>query len=357
MKIINIGVYPPPFGGVSIHLKRLKEYLDNGDIDNIIIDLSKYNSRAKANNGIKVMSWKEAILSLFFHKKAILHFHNFSWKSALIYYILGFKHFTILSFHNERFLGEIKKSHRVMQILTTKFINAMNYIIVDSQKCRAIAEQIIEDKSKIFIVPEFIPPSKVPVLSEQNSIMQIREKHKFLLSSNAFQISFHNGIDLYGIDMLIELTARLNKENIDTAFCFLLPKIGNDSYFLKLKEEVIKLNISDRFLFITNPLKEASSLWKESDLCIRATNTDGNSLSVLESLSVGTPVIASDCVPRPEGVVLFKTRDFNDLYEKTKMVLLNVNEFKNKVKSTNIENNAYKMISLYKSILKEVNNK
>ena len=97
MKIINIGVYPPPFGGVSIHLKRLKEYLDKGNIDNIIIDLSKYNSRAKANNGIKVMSWKEAILSLFFHKKAILHFHIFSWKSALIYYILGFKHFTILA--------------------------------------------------------------------------------------------------------------------------------------------------------------------------------------------------------------------------------------------------------------------
>ncbi len=355
MKIINIGSYPPPFGGVSVHLERLKKYLDKGGIDNIIIDLSRCNSEEKTNNEIKVMSWKKAIMFLFFHKKAILHFHNFSWKNTLIYYILGFKHFTILSFHNERFLVEIKKAPRVIQRLTIRFINAINYVIVDSPKCRAIAERIIETKSKIFVIPEFIPPSEVPVLNEQSSIMQIRKKHEFLLSSSAAEIYFHNGIDLYAIDMLIELTARLNEENIDAAFCFLLPKIGNNSYFLKLKEQIMGLNISDRFLFITNPLKEASSLWKESDLFVRATNTDGNSLTISESLSVGTPVIASDCVPRPEGAVLFKTRYLDDLHEKTKIVLLNIDKFKNKVKNTKIKNNAYEMISFYKSILKTEN--
>jgi len=355
MKIVNIGVYPPPIGGISIHLKRLKECLDKEGMDNVIIDISQYKSMEKKNRGIKVSSWRKAAIFLFFYKKAILHFHNFSWKNVFKYYTLGFRHFTILSFHNERFLEEIKKAPRVMQRLIVRFINTINYIIVDSQKCCTLAEQIVEKKSKLFVIPEFIPPLEVPALSEQSKIMQLRKKHTFLLSSNAFQIAFYKDIDLYGIDMLIKLTAKLNKENIDVAFCFLLPEIGNNDYFVKLKEEIIRLNISDRFMFITNHLKEAPSLWRHSDLVIRATNTDGNSLTVLESLSVGTPVTASDCVPRPESVLLFKTRDFDDLYEKTKMVLLNMDKFKNKVKSAYIENNAYKMISFYKSILKEIN--
>jgi len=350
MKVINIGVYPPPFGGVSNHLQRLRKYLEKENVKNESIDLSNYRSDEKINNKIKIMSWKKTILYLLFQKKAILHFHNFSWKNALIYYILGFNHFTILSFHDDRFLLEIEKAPIILRKLIIKSINSMNYIIVDSSKCRIIAEEIIENKSKIFIIPEFIPPSEIPRLDEQRLIAKMRKKYKFLISSNAFQISFHNNVDLYGIDMLIKLTARLNKENIDTVFCFLLPNIGNNNYFLKLKEEIIRLNISDRFLFITNPLKEASSLWKESDLVIRATNTDGNSISIYEALSIGTPVIASDCVPRPDGVVLFKTRDFDDLYKKTKMVLLNIDKFKNKVKNIKIENNAYKIIKLYKLI-------
>lgn len=350
MKIINIGVYPPPFGGVSIHLERLKEHLEKENIDNIIIDLSKYNNKRKINDGINVMSWKKAITYLFFYRRAILHFHNFSWKNTFIYYILGFKHFTILSFHNERFLSEIKKAPRILRKLIVRCINSMNYIIVDSSKCRIIAEEIIENKSKIFIIPEFIPPSEISRFDGESLITKMRKKHKFLISSNAFQICFHCGVDLYGIDMLIELTIRLNKEDIDVVFCFLLPTIADNNYFLELKEKIKKFNIGDRFIFITDPLEEASSLWQVSDLVIRATVTDGNSLSIYEALSIGIPVIASDCVPRPEGVVLFKTRDFDDLYKKTKMVLLNIDKFKNEVKNIKIENNAYKIIKLYKSI-------
>lgn len=353
MKIINIGVYPPPYGGVSIYLKRLREYLQKNRINNELIDLSSQNKREKINDGIKLMPWKKIVIYLFFIKKAILHFHNFDcWKDALKNYILGFKHITILSFHNERFLLEIEKAPRIMQKLIIKSINAMNYIIVDTQKCVAIAEKIIKNKSKIFVIPEFIPPSKIPNINRQDHIMEMRKKHKFLLSSNASHVVFHNDIDLYGIDMLIQLTSRLSKANMDIAFCFLLPKIGDDDYFLKLKKQIKIHNISDRFLFITDPLEEASSLWMISDLVIRATNTDGSSLSVFESIYVGTPVLASDCVPRPYGVLLFKTRDLNDLYKKTKEVLLKIKKIKDRIKNIDIENNAYKIIGIYKSIIK-----
>ena len=65
MKIINIGIYPPPIGGISIYLQRLKEYLDIKGMDNVIINILKYKSMEKSNRGVKNISWRKAVIFLF----------------------------------------------------------------------------------------------------------------------------------------------------------------------------------------------------------------------------------------------------------------------------------------------------
>ena len=72
-------------------------------------------------------------------------------------------------------------------------------------------------------------------------------------------------------------------------------------------------HLENRCLFVTEAIEESASLWREADVVIRATNTDGSSLTVLEALSLGVPVVASDCAERPRGAVLFRTRDRSDL--------------------------------------------
>ena len=39
---------------------------------------------------------------------------------------------------------------------------------------------------------------------------------------------------------------------------------------------------------------------------IRATATDGDAISIKEALYLQKPTIATDCVPRPQGVILFE---------------------------------------------------
>ena len=46
---------------------------------------------------------------------------------------------------------------------------------------------------------------------------------------------------------------------------------------------------------------------------IRATATDGDALSVREGLYLGCPVIATDRVDRPEGVILYHYNDRESL--------------------------------------------
>ena len=66
-------------------------------------------------------------------------------------------------------------------------------------------------------------------------------------------------------------------------------------------------------------------LFKKVDLFLRPTNTDGFGISLAEAIHFGTLAIASDVCPRPEGTILFKNRDFNDLFTKVNKILKNKN--------------------------------
>jgi glycosyltransferase involved in cell wall biosynthesis len=50
-----------------------------------------------------------------------------------------------------------------------------------------------------------------------------------------------------------------------------------------------------------------------SDLFIRATREDGDSISVREALSLGVPAVVSDVGHRPSGAILFRAGDIDDL--------------------------------------------
>lgn len=51
------------------------------------------------------------------------------------------------------------------------------------------------------------------------------------------------------------------------------------------------------------------ALLKRTLMYLRPTSTDGNSVAVLEALERGVPVVASDAVTRPRGVILYTWKD------------------------------------------------
>lgn len=343
MKIYLVGSYPPPFGGISIHIKRLHEHLLKHGYTAIVYDLSGIG---KATPQVVCMTKYGVFVRLWFSRRSIVHFHNFSHNLLLRVLLLPWWHFRILSFHNERFMKELVGHGKAMERLFRYSLRRMNAIIVSNSNCQKLLEgfTILEN---VHVIPEFIPVSKLPPL-KNSRILHMRKSHRFLISSNASKLGFHEGKDLYGIDMLIEMMAHVRKEkNIDAALIFLLPSIEDEGYFLDLKRRIAEHGLDSHFAFITEPLEESSSLWKISDLVIRATNTDGNSLTVYEAITLGVPTLVSDCTVRPNGVVLFRTRDRNDLISKTVDVLLNLEGYRQALCSIQNMNHAYEICSIY----------
>ena len=132
--------------------------------------------------------------------------------------------------------------------------------------------------------------------------------------SNASNLIIHNNQDLYGIDLLIEVAIRLKKDQLNYKIIFVIASTTKNKEMLRnYKEIIIKNKIESFIKLVVQPISFVK-LIMNSDLVIRATNSDGDAISIREALYFQKPVIASNIVKRPEGVVVFKNRDVDDLF-------------------------------------------
>ena len=116
-----------------------------------------------------------------------------------------------------------------------------------------------------------------------------------------------------------------------------------------MKQRIAEKCIENNFLFITEQYQFYPILMK-SDVFVRPTNTDGDAVSLRAALYFKIPSVTSDAVPRPEGTILFKSRDINDFTSKVKDVLDNHKQHKMRLEEVELGDNIGKIIEIYQNI-------
>ena len=121
---------------------------------------------------------------------------------------------------------------------------------------------------------------------------------------------FQDDVHVYGFDMIAELVALTKGRALDVVFYTVISGCYDDDH----REQILRLQepLKDRWLIIEEPFT-CVSLYGKSDIFIRPTYTDGDSVSIRECLSLGVPVIASDAVRRPDSCRLFESRNQKSL--------------------------------------------
>jgi glycosyltransferase involved in cell wall biosynthesis len=236
-----------------------------------------------------------------------------NWKSFDFYFTdHNARLFDILGFWGEKIYRIVIKKLSLL-ILVNNDVRS-----IYKKKCHVALPNIIVRNA-------FLPPP----LNEKRQILQTYSwesknfvnTRKPLIVANASRIVFFNDIDLYGLDICVELIYKCKSRFPNIGLLFALANSETDSSYLEaLKERIDYLGVSHNFHFMTGQ-KELWPLFKLADLCVRPTVSDGDAISVRESLYFGCPVIASDAVQRPAGSVTFKTRDIDDLYQKVGEIL------------------------------------
>ena len=297
-------------GGVTIHVHRLIDYLE------------------KNNYGYEFKDYKNTklwILIKEISKSRIVHFHIsnpvFQFVLVCCSKLMGKKILITIHGNYGRFSAVknwmVRNASRMATVPIV--INEKSY-----QKCKNFNKQTR-------LIPAFIPPQKEERLQAEiiNLLNRLHGEGKKIISTNAYNISFDkNGNDTYGIDFLVDYF----RESTNHALIISDPSGNYHKQYLDIQSSSVF------FIDYPHPYFE---LLKRVDYFVRNTSTDGDALSVKESLYLGVPTLCSDVVDRPNGVSTFKYSDRVSF----KKCLMTSNKT-----DVQIENGAKKLLELYKEI-------
>lgn len=347
-KVSIWGNYPPPFGGLSIHIQREAALLTKeGVLDKVYYFhcdkrlLSEHRFReyvVPMKNPLRytILEYGLGLITFMLKNKAsIVHFHNSldgAWMILFMNLILRKK--IVITIHDQMRIPALPKSFDLTYIfINSLFLNTkIKWIAVNP----VIKNQLIRKgvcSEDVSIIPAYLKPTEKIGLPE--NLIDFCAGKAPVLSVYAVETNLYKGVDLYGIDLALSLVSRLKKRYASVGLVVCIPGRKDQSIINKYKEFVLTNNLADHVFFQLDILYDCASLWSLSDIYLRPTNTDGDSVAVREALDVSCVSVASDCVIRPAGCVLFADRDIDDLYEKAVMVLERKEEFVKAIPNTN----------------------
>ncbi|MFM1651984.1 glycosyltransferase family 4 protein [Brevibacillus sp. B_LB10_24] len=318
-KVAIIGVYPPPVGGISVHIERLCDALDDRGIAFTLYDNTQGEKNREVVHTGKLETW--ALKYLFSCKEKVVHVHFLRWQVRFLLSLLRLRGKRVLfTVHNMREEGGPPSGLKRLMVKLTGLL-ASGFIVVNRDFVEQLASYGINPK-KIHYIPPFIPAKTASALSELPEVVRrfLGDDHNRLILSNGAIGNFYQGEDLYGTDLLLSLCEKMAAADPGVRIVYCVTHVVDQDYYAKLKRELADKGLERHFLFLESP-REYQTILRKSDLFIRGTNSESFGISVFEALQAGVPVVASNAAKWPPQVVVYKKRDLDDLLEKVTGVL------------------------------------
>lgn len=294
-EILIIGAIPPPFGGVTIHIARLSQHLRSQRIDISILDEGKFVKSGVAR--LRAMSPVGYFRTL--SSAQTVHIHSSNHVMRLI-------HTVCARLLGRRVVHTVHSARGSRLELTSLYLAshlAHERIGVSSEVTERLA-------ARSHVIPAFVPPSgdEEVIASDIETWMRDQKKQRRkIIAFNAYLPSKIDGVDLYGLDMLIDALSDERMVHYSAILCISLTETA-DRYYDEIQHRVLSRDLGDRVRFQTGQVSFAGIL-KRADIFVRPTITDGDAISIREAIWYGVPAIASDAVTRPEGSIIFRSRD------------------------------------------------
>ncbi len=350
MNLIIIGALPPPRGGVTTHIERLIPYIEEEGIKYVVWD---YSGQHKTNKRVVSLHRQPLkLLTSFLKLKGINVSHclisSVSFSRLIFCFFLkliGIRLTITFVGSPEEMID--KNSLKLFYILASARISS--HIITVNKDLQKILISHGISKNKISIIPAFIPSRDSDFIERpvSRSMIDFCTKHKPLILTYAYGPLFYSNEDLYGLDLFIQLAQELSMDLPQAGFVVVIPEITNESYFRKLKANIREKGLDSFFCFVIGNHFSFVPFLKYADLFIRATNTDGDALTLREALYYRVPSVASDVCDRPEGTILFRNRNISDLCRLTRETLGNSRSIQHNVETQQV-NNAEIFINIFK---------
>lgn len=349
MHLIILGALPPPRGGVTTHIERLIPYLEEAGIKFVVLDHSRVRKRKAYIISLRKEPIK-ALTSLLHPGLKVLHCPLSIITASKLMFLLCMRAIGIKL--TITFVGSPERTIensflKLFYILV--LVRFSSHIVVTNKNFQKLLVDKGIPENKVSVASAFIP-SKNAFIEEQPLAQEARKfcaNYKPLVLTYAFGPDLYKGEDIYGLDLIVQLAQELRPELPQAGFVVVIPEITNENYFRKLRADIQKKDLGSFFYFVIGNHLSFVPFLQYADLFIRATNTDGDALTLREALYYRVPSVASDVCYRPEGTMLFRNRDVTDLCKVVREVLHNNRKTQYNTETQGI-NNAGLFIDMFK---------
>ena len=308
MKVLQLGPYPPPQGGIQTHIVNLRDMLRQKNISCDVINLTRHRQASGhgvfyPKNGLQVF-WL-----LVTRRYDILHLHigGKVWPRQLALGILCsmLPGRSILTFHSGGYPSSADGIATTRESFRAKVFRRFDRII-------AVNREIAEFFARVGVKPERIKqisPHSMPPVTQQGAELP-PQVEAFSRTHRPLLITVGLLEKEYDLPLQIAAIGKVREKWPDAGLLI----AGAGSLEANLRSEISQQPYAEHILLYGDlPHAAALQAIARSDLMLRTTWYDGDALSVREAVHFGVPVIATDNNMRPSGVDLIPHRSLNAL--------------------------------------------
>lgn len=304
MRVLQMGPYPPPEGGVQTNLVAIRRFLLSRGIPCAVVNLTRH--RRKDGDGIYYpRNPFEALKLLVRLRYDIIHLHfggDLTPRLMMLALICSLmpRSKTVLTFHSGGY--PLSKAGKGANRLTFRgfVLRRLDRVIGVNRELESMFQRfgVAEGRIRLISPHAIFPDSMEKSLPEPLS--------RFFQAHNPTLLTVSGLEPEYDLPLQINVLAQVRERFPGAGLAI----IGSGS----LEGEIRKLIQSKPYaesVLLCGDVPHSTTLRAiaESDLFLRTTLYDGDSVSVREALFIGTPVIATDNGMRPDGTRLIPCSD------------------------------------------------
>lgn len=310
MNILLLGAYPPPNGGVQSHVYALRNYLrQQGDRCSVI------NITAAPESGDEDVFYPRsagALLSDLYRVPAdVVHLHlggtlppRVMGLALACAWRVGSK--GVMTLHSGGFPSSPEGLAASPRSMRGWVFQRWDRIIAVNEDLRGMFERFGVAAERLRVIAPHALPKEAPRDPYPERLWEFLKAHQpVMLSAGGLEPEYDLPLQIEAMERVLERHPKAG-----------LVLMGSGSLHEELRRSIErKAYASHVLLYGDVPHRAALRAIAESDVLLRTTLYDGDSVAVREALHFGTPAIATDNGMRPAGVRLIAPRSLGMLVE------------------------------------------
>lgn len=316
-RIALIGRVPPPYGGVSVHVMRLCKYLRAQNIDAVVWD---YDGKEHAFEGVVrgQRGWFAFANFLAFGQWDVLELNTNSVMPIVASAAFASlrRRRLVITLHSMDVIARARRLPALFQTLLRRAFATADPVVCVNQR---LADWLsnFSAQATAMVLPAYLPPTVEELKSDTlpAEVTNFRSRIAHMIVVQGVWGGARGEPHVYGFREAIDALSGLRQLGYNCGIALLVGSCYDKEHRDSIIDYYHTLHLEDRVLLCEHGTPGAA-LIKMSDVLLRPTITDGDSVSVREALDLGVPVVASNCIDRPKGVSVYPTGSTTAMIER-----------------------------------------